>query len=129
MGLTILKRRKCSGFVQWPPQCGRRILNGNATFQTPCDMLVGPCSCGHTHRETSSYVLEVLEDYGMELEIMELYPKGGGVRIPKYWEAIHNQYNKRCSHLVGKCMCGETHTGKEQRIKRILKQHFTVIKE
>ncbi len=124
--MKILKRRKCSGFVDWPEEFGVRILSGRATYQTKCDMFIGPCSCGYTHRETDCITDELLESFGMELEIMVLRPRNGEVRIPKYWEDIDCS-RRRCSHLMGACNCGKTHTGTEAFTEILLERHFTRI--
>jgi len=125
--MQTLKRRECSGFVKWPHEFGNRLLSGSATYQTKCDMFVGPCSCGHTHRETDSDVYELLDDFEVEIETLVLVPRRGEVRIPKYWEDINLTGRCRCSHLMGACNCGETHTGKEAVIKTIMRRHYTRI--
>ncbi len=107
--MQVLKRRKYSGFVEWPRGIAPRMLSGTATFQTKCDLLVGPCSCGIIHREIDSDTKEILNDYQLEIEPLVLGVKNGEVRIPKYWGPIHCTGSRRCTHLIGKCSCGDIH--------------------
>ena len=125
--LFILKRRKPSGFVLWPKNWAHRLLSGRARYQTKCDMLVGPCSCGYTHRENECDTVEMLERYNCEIEIQVLTPKDGEVKIPKYWSAIIAYNRRRCTHLVGVCMCGQTHKATDSRIIELLKEYRTMI--
>ncbi len=123
---TTLKRRKPSGFVLWPKSWQPRILGGRARFQTKCDMLVGPCSCGYTHREDDCGTLDILGSYDHRIEILMLVPKDGEVKIPKYWDAV-NYNRRRCTHLMGVCGCGQKHKSTDPQIRELLSLHRTEI--
>ncbi len=123
----ILKRRKPSGFVLWPKSWSPRILNGRARFQTKCDMLIGPCSCGFIHRENDCDTQEVLERLDCEIELQVLRHQDGDVKIPKYWNMVVYPGRQRCTHLVGECMCGENHKVTDSDIVRLLREHRTSI--
>ncbi len=117
--MPMLKRRKHSGFVDWPKLVGHRMLSGSSTFQTKCDLLVGPCSCGNTHRETDECTERILEDYELDIEPMVLIPKSGVLQIPKYWSSIHGTSGRKCTTLLGPCNCGDNHIA-DGRLYRIL---------
>ncbi len=124
--MRVLKRRKYSGFVEWPKEVSPRILSGNATFQTKCDLLVGPCSCGTTHRENDECTLEILGGFQLEIEPLVLVPKNGEIRIPKYWKPFHGNGLRRCTHLMGECSCGANHKV-NKRLIELLEKYNTKI--
>ncbi len=117
--IIMLKRRKCSGFVDWPKAVSSRILSGSATFQTKCDLLVGPCSCGETHRESDECTSQILEAYDIEIEPMVLIPKEGVLTIPKYWSNVYDYNGRKCTTLLGPCNCGSNHVV-DDRLSRLL---------
>jgi hypothetical protein len=117
----ILHRRPASGFVKYPNDFGKRIIDGTARFRTRCDMLVGPCACGHTHQEGDSFVKELLCDYDAEIETINLVAIDGKVFMPRYWKKP--EFHECCNTLVGDCSCGKTHKVNERWIVELLKAH------
>jgi hypothetical protein len=124
--MQTLKRRPYSGFVPYPKNWERRVISGRATFQTKCDMLIGPCACGYTHRETDCWVDEALEQYDAEIEPLILRIQNGEILLPKYWEQVGNN-GKMCSHLVGPCACGTIHLPSDKRTRDLLRAYMAVI--
>jgi hypothetical protein len=53
---TVLKRDR-NGLVPWPAEWAGYHYNAR---KEPCDVLVGPCSCGAWHTETEDWVREAL---------------------------------------------------------------------
>jgi hypothetical protein len=53
----VLKKHPQSGMVAWPGEWTDYHYNAS---KDPCDMLVGPCSCGAWHNENEPWVREVL---------------------------------------------------------------------
>jgi len=123
--MRTLKRRKDSGFVHYPKDFERRIIEGTARYRTKCDMLIGPCSCGGVHQEGDGWVQTMLADYDCTIEPLVLTPKNDRVRIPRYW--LKSMENANCNMLIGPCSCGECHTFKEQWVKDMLSMHGTII--
>jgi len=121
-----LVRRKDSGLVPFPKHWPKRILGGRATFQTKCDMLVGPCSCLMTHMEYHEDTLYLLREYSAEIEPLVLRHKSdGSILVPKYW--VQSDFMQgHHSHLVGACTCGKTHTGTEACVRTLLDKHIAV---
>jgi hypothetical protein len=60
------KRRleRVNGLVPWPEDWPDRHFNAS---REPCDMLIGPCSCGAWHTETEEWVQETLRRHGTEI--------------------------------------------------------------
>jgi len=60
------KRRleRINGLVPWPENWTDRHFNAS---HEPCDMLIGPCSCGAWHTETEPWVQETLRRHGTEI--------------------------------------------------------------
>ncbi len=52
----VLTKHPHSGMIPWPADWPDRHYNG----REPCDMLVGPCSCGAFHREDEQWIQEKL---------------------------------------------------------------------
>lgn len=123
--MKTLKRRPDSGFVKYPKDFDKRIIEGTARYRTKCDMLVGPCACGGVHQENECWVSDMLADYDCEIEPLTLMAKNGRVRIPRYWNKSVS--HSRCDTLVGRCACGRTHNGTEDWIMQMLSDHNTVI--
>jgi hypothetical protein len=48
-----------SGMVPWPDDWEDRHYNA----KEPCDMLIGPCSCGAWHREDEEWVKQKLQEH------------------------------------------------------------------
>lgn len=117
----ILHRRPASGFVRYPDDFGKRIIDGTARFRTRCDMLIGPCACGHTHQENDNFVKELLRDYEAEIEVINLVVTDDRVPMPRYWKKP--EYHRYCDVLVGSCACGETHKVNERWVVDLLKDH------
>jgi len=55
---TVLKKYP-SGFLPWPEEWADYHFNG----KDPCDMLIGPCSCGAWHQESDQWVQEKLIEH------------------------------------------------------------------
>jgi hypothetical protein len=121
----ILKRR-VSGFVDYPWEYHERRVDGTARYRTRCDMIVGPCACGAVHQEDDPWVRDLLTYYEVEFEIFVLrlscYRE---VKFPRYW--VRPPRHKECTMLVGPCACGKHHTGKEDWVSRLLRQHKAAI--
>lgn len=71
--LTMLPRTGAKGqFVlypkDWPPQWRDPR---NRRYQTKCDMLAGPCSCGRRHLPEDGDVQENLQRYGCRIETIQ----------------------------------------------------------
>jgi hypothetical protein len=117
----ILHRRPNSGFVKYPNDFGKRIIDGTARFRTRCDMLVGPCACGLTHQENDDFVKDLLCDYDAIIETINLVAVDGRVLIPRYWHkpGLH----RYCDTLVGSCACGSTHKATEAWVIELLATH------
>jgi hypothetical protein len=60
----VLKR--VNGMVPWPTEWTTN-LHYNASHD-PCDMIVGPCSCGAWHNETEEWVRECLKRHNATIE-------------------------------------------------------------
>jgi hypothetical protein len=130
----VLTRRPKSGFVNYPSFFQKRMVDGRARFMTKCDMLIGPCSCGYTHDEDDGWVREFLGMYNCRIETLilwgtELGSRGMVVEIPGYWKQASSYRERRnnCDVLVGKCVCGETHSPHEGWVLRLLQIHQAVI--
>ena len=54
-----------NGTVAWPDDWTDRHYNAS---HDPCDMLVGPCSCGAWHYETEGWVVELLKKHNTIIE-------------------------------------------------------------
>jgi len=122
----ILHRRPASGFVKYPDDFGKRIIDGTARFRTRCDMLIGPCACGHTHQESDSFVKELLDNYAAEIEAINLVAVDGRVSMPRYWKKS-DEYHRNCDTLVGDCSCGRTHKVNERWVVDLLASHCAKI--
>ncbi len=121
-----LVRRKDSGLVPFPKHWPNRILGGRATYQTKCDMLVGPCSCLMTHLEYHEDTIYLLREYEAKIEPLVLRRKSdGSILVPKYWLQSDHMPGHH-SHLVGDCTCGKTHTGTESWVRNLLDKHTAV---
>jgi len=128
MGSKILKRRPGSGFVNYPKDFEKRIVDGTARHRTKCDMLVGPCACGGVHQEDDAWVQQALQFNHAELEPLILRPdEDGTVQYPRYW--TRSTDHKYCNVLSGKCKCGQRHTANEQWILDLLKQHNVILQD
>lgn len=128
----ILQRRPKSGFVNYPPFFQKRMVDGRARFMTKCDMLIGPCACGYSHVEWEGWVVDMLQMYNCQVEILllwgtELGDRGMVVEIPGYWKQGRNWEHSRCDVLVGQCTCGRTHATSERWVKNLLDKHRAVI--
>lgn len=122
--MDTLLRRKDSGLVPFPKHWPKRILSGSATYQTKCDMLVGPCSCLSVHFEYHEDTRHLLRHYNTRIEQLVLIPKrDGSILIPKYWLSSNYMPYGVHTHLLGKCRCGEIHTGTERWVQDLLKYH------
>jgi hypothetical protein len=122
-----LVRRKDSGLVPFPKHWPHRILGGRATYQTKCDLLVGPCSCLMTHLEYQEDTKYLLREFDAEIEPLVLRPKSNGsILVPLYWEASEHMPGTAHTHLVGACSCGRTHTGNEPWVRLLLDKHIAV---
>ncbi len=120
--MRILKRRPQSGFVKYPKDFEKRIIDGTARFRTRCDMLVGPCSCGGVHQEDDGFVRELLDDNDAVIELIELtVSKDGKVYIPRYW--IKPRGHESCNVISGSCNCGKVHTANEQWAVELVVKH------
>jgi len=120
--MRTLKRRPASGFVQYPKDFVKRIVDGSARFRTKCDMLVGPCACGVVHQEGDAWVKEALSDYAAEFEQLTLAPDDTGViHMPRYWSPPRGHSD--CTVLLGLCPCGKHHTGNEPWIRGLVSRH------
>lgn len=122
--MTVLKRRPDSGFVNFPKEFDKRILDGSARFRTKCDMLIGPCSCGSVHRERDEFTRSVLSHYRMTIEPLVLTVVDGTLPIPRYWDTGRHD---DCDVLVGDCSCGQKHTGHETWVLELLAAHCAEI--
>ena len=126
MADKILHRRPCSGFVKYPSDFEKRIVDGDARFRTRCDMLVGPCACGRTHQEGDGFVRELLERYNAKIEEKPLtLAEDGKVYMPRYWRAPRG--HEGCNVLSGQCNCGLVHTANQQWVVELLEKHCTKI--
>lgn len=56
--------RRINGVVPWPANWADRHYNGG---REPCDLLVGPCSCGDWHSEREDWVRAVLLKHNAEI--------------------------------------------------------------
>lgn len=122
----ILHRRPQSGFVKYPKDFEKRMVDGTARFRTKCDMLVGPCACGFVHQESDSHVQVRLDDYDAEIEPINLtVAEDGKVYIPRYW--FRPRGHEQCTVLSGECACGVTHTANEEWVQRLLRDHIAKI--
>jgi hypothetical protein len=120
--MKTLKRRASSGFVSYPKDFEKRVVDGTARFRTRCDMLVGPCSCGGVHQESDGWVEEVLEQYDATIEQLTLAPEDDGrVLIPRYWQKPRD--HAHCNVLVGHCACSRTHRASETWVRTFVSQH------
>jgi hypothetical protein len=59
--------RDDNGLVAWPDDWTLRCYNA---CSEPCDMLIGPCSCGAWHIEDEHWVQEVLRIHHATIEAM-----------------------------------------------------------
>jgi hypothetical protein len=124
--MKILKRRKSSGFVKYPKDFDKRIIDGTARFRTKCDMLVGPCACGGVHQEHDEWVRQMLGDNDAAIEALTLAPEeNGAVLIPRYW--LRPRGHERCTVLSGRCACGRRHAANERWVVDMLQQHSAKI--
>lgn len=124
--MKILKRRRSSGFVKYPKDFEKHIIDGTARFRTKCDMLIGPCACGSVHQENDEWVTQMLTDNNAVIEALTLAPEENGiVLIPRYWVRPHG--HEQCTALSGVCACGSRHVANERWIVEILQQHITRI--
>jgi hypothetical protein len=120
--MKTLKRRQHSGFVKYPNDFEKRIVDGTARFRTRCDMLVGPCACGGVHQEHDSWVRGLLEEYAVDIEPFELKPdENGFVKIPRYW--IKPNSHLDCTMLIGPCRCGRVHSMGEDWVILLVQAH------
>ncbi|MFA5344715.1 MAG: hypothetical protein WC315_00335 [Candidatus Omnitrophota bacterium] len=120
--MKILKRRLSSGFVKYPKDFDRRIIDGTARFRTKCDMLVGPCACGGVHQEHDDWVQQLLGDNDAVIEPLMLAPEESGIiLIPRYW--LRPRGHERCTVLSGRCACGRNHTANERWVVDLLASH------
>jgi hypothetical protein len=55
--------RRINGVVPWPANWTDRHYNG----REPCDLLVGPCSCGAWHQEHEDWVQAMLFKHNAEI--------------------------------------------------------------
>lgn len=130
--VLILARRPKSGFINYPPFFQKRMIDGRARFMTKCDMLIGPCACGFTHYEWEGWVLDTLQMYNCQVEMLILWgsklgDRGMVVEVPGYWKQGRNWERPRCDVLVGQCTCGRTHATSERWVKNLLNKHRAVI--
>ena len=126
--MAVLKRRPKSGFVLFPNDAERRIIDGSARFRTRCDMLVGPCACGGVHQEHDEWVQDILRDNNHTIETLVLRPSFGRVvQIPRYW--IKSAEHHDCNVLHGNCNCGLNHTANECWVTALLIEHDAVIED
>lgn len=124
--MRILNRRKSSGFVKYPKDFEKRIIDGTARFRTKCDMLVGPCACGGVHQEHDDWVNRILADNNSAIEQLTLAPEENGtVLIPRYW--IKPRGYECCNVLSGQCDCGRIHAANERWVLTMLRQHESKI--
>jgi hypothetical protein len=56
--------RRINGVVPWPLNWTDRHYNAS---QEPCDMLIGPCSCGAWHQEHEDWVQAMLFKHNAEI--------------------------------------------------------------
>ncbi len=119
--MKTLKRRASSGFVKFPTEFSKRTVDGCARFRTRCDMLVGPCACGHVHQESDDWVQDLLERNGVEIDSLELSPTDGIVYMPRYWNKSNG--HRECTVLSGRCACGKIHTANERWVVNLLSEH------
>lgn len=56
--------KQVNGIVCWPEDWTDRRYNS----QEPCDVLVGPCSCGAWHDENEDWVVAKLRDHNAVIE-------------------------------------------------------------
>ena len=56
--------KRINGSVPWPQDWTDRHYNGG---REPCDMLVGPCSCGAWHQESEDWVQAMLFKHNAEI--------------------------------------------------------------
>lgn len=128
MRSKILKRRPGSGFVNYPKEFEKRIIDGTARHRTKCDMLVGPCACGGVHQENDAWIQKALQTYHAELEPLILRPdENGVVHCPRYW--ARSPEHACCTVLSGFCKCGQRHTANEQWVLDLLKQHNVTLQD
>src|SRR5574340_864277 len=123
--MKTLNRRPATGFVQYPKDFERRIIDGSARFRTKCAMLVGPCSCGYVHQESDYYVLDCLEHYYRCIEPLILVTDTDYIPIPRYWQKPSSHEN--CNVLSGQCRCGKVHAPDEGWVKTLLAEHVSRI--
>jgi len=122
--MKTISRRVASGFVKYPKDFNKRIIDGTARFRTKCDMLVGPCACGGVHQEQDDWVRRLLSEHDANIEQLTLAPEEDGtIPIPRYWSLPRQHLN--CTVLSGLCGCGQTHTANERWVVTLLEQHGT----
>ncbi|GMU26199.1 MAG: hypothetical protein AMXMBFR16_11040 [Candidatus Uhrbacteria bacterium] len=126
MPTKTLNRRPATGFVNYPKDWSKRVVEGTARFRTKCDMLIGPCSCGHVHQEHDGWVREYLENYGCDIQTLGIAPEDDGTyRIPRYWQRPRG--HEDCNVLVGPCRCGRTHNAREVWVRQSLSDHYSTL--
>ena len=123
--MTILNRRPKSGFVLYPKQVEKRVVDGTARFRTRCDVLVGPCACGGVHQEDDPWVQHLLQHGNFSIEPLVLHPQNGSVKIPRYW--VKPRFHQSCTVLQGPCSCGATHIVGERWVQDLLMAHYAII--
>jgi len=123
--MAVLNRRPKSGFVLYPKQAEKRIIDGTARFRTRCDVLVGPCACGAVHQEDDPWVQSLLRDNNYSIEPFVLHSINGSVKIPRYW--VKPQHHQRCNILHGPCSCGSRHTVNERWVQDLLMAHHAIV--
>lgn len=66
----ILKRAGSKGvYVLYPKEWDKRWLGPEGTrYQTPCDMVLGGCSCGRHHQEGDDLTDHILDEHGADIE-------------------------------------------------------------
>jgi hypothetical protein len=122
----ILQRRKASGFVKYPKDFAKRIVDGTARFRTRCDVLVGPCACGGVHQESDEWVQDLLDNHDAKFELLVLAPDDSGlIHLPRYW--IKPRRHENCTVLSGKCACGAEHKANESWVRALLSSHEATI--
>ncbi|MEN6367618.1 MAG: hypothetical protein ABFC88_12460 [Thermoguttaceae bacterium] len=58
--------RAPNGLVPWPDDFAQNDRHYNANTE-PCDMIVGPCTCGAWHSEEEPWVQAMLEKHNAEI--------------------------------------------------------------
>jgi hypothetical protein len=124
--MATLSRRPKSGFILYPKDADKRIVDGSARYRTKCDVLVGPCACGAVHQEDDEWVQDLLHDYNHTLAPFILHWEfDGRVLMPRYWRKP--RFHDSCDTLQGRCRCGTVHNCTEAWIIRLLSIHNTII--